>query len=297
MAVDPDSRMFMFDPVDKRSLDARLSAEGIRPDDHDLPPRTYRSNYQIVGSNPINRARATQVALGFKKPQDGTRPALNADKTFAREPLERAEKRLQFLRQVQTLIDETDARIALQKMQERESWWLDDEAPLREAVDSWQDELPERERDFKFKYKTPKPKSARLDKMADVLTQMGDVWLSVDLDLQSRGYRPAKDKNQYRRESGTTDDKKREQLGAGGIGAALRQSMPELFGVESPQARDGKLRRESPKTSTQKLSARIDPWDELKMIMSKGIDRAAESIAREERKFEGMSRKRRHGVD
>lgn len=263
------------------------------PDDK-LPPHQYITKYKHIAERPLERTGRVEVALGMAVASHVTPGVRQADKIVATDVLERAEARLQFLRQVQTLIDETDAKIALRKMQQAEKWWQDDEAPIRDAVDDWDDELPEKESRFRFKYKTPKPQSAKLDAMAAVLASMNHLWLSVDLDQQQRGFRPAKDKNQYDRSRGTTDAKKREQLGAGGIGAALRQAMPELFGAESPQARDGKLRA---KTPTQKMNAKIDPWDELKMIMSKSIDRAAEDVKRQDRKFEGMSRKRRHGVD
>jgi hypothetical protein len=262
------------------------------PDDK-LPPHVFLNKYEKIGNRPLERAHRVEVALGMAVASHVKPGVRQADRIVDSAVLERAEQRLQFLRQVQTLIDETDAKIALRKMNQREQWWQDDETPIRDAVDDWDDELPEKESAFRFKYRTPKPQSAKLDKMAEVLKSMDDCWLSVDLDLQARGYRPNKDKNQYRRESGT----KPSPLGAGGINEALRRAMPELFGVESYQARDGKLRREAPKTPTQKLSAKIDPWDEIKMIMNKSIDRAAEDAARQERKFEGMSRKRRHGVD
>ncbi len=264
-----------------------------KPDDK-LPPHTYITKYRHIAERPLERAGRVEVALGMAVASHVTPGVRQADRMVATDVLERAEQRLQFLRQVQTLIDETDAKIALRKMQEREAWWQADEEPLREAVDEWDDELPEKEASLRFKYKTPKPQSARLDKMADVLKSMNQMWLAVDIDQQSRGFRPAKDKNQYDRTRGTKDAQLAARLGAGGIGAALRNAMPELFGTESVQARVG---RERAKTPTEKLRAKTDPWDELKLIMSKSIDRAASDMARQDKKFEGMSRKRRHGVD
>lgn len=280
---DADSRMFMYDPDEVRSIEQILSDEGIVPAS-ELPPGVYVSKYKSTKQRPLNRARRVNIALGMKQALNtGTRPIQSADALADTGMLQAHEARLQFLRQIQTLIDETDARIALRKMQDRENWWRDDEAPIRGAVNSWRDELPEKDKSIRFTYRTPKPQSIKLDKYEAILRNMGETWEQVDLDLQMRGYRPERDKNAHDRTRGTKADEKRRQLGAGGIAAALKNAMPEVFGGPS------RIRPDAKPTKSAKLSAKIDPFEEAMFSMMKHRE---DAVRAESKRFEGMSRKR-----